>query len=70
MYSCEAAAPGTAANCIGGPTLDPHPQLDPDKNFPAGCEAILPYCVTFSDGVECDCGGPDGTEGSGWVCLL
>ncbi len=65
-YSCEPISP-QQEGCIGGPTFGGE-RRDPDKTFPAGCEARLPFCVdSHPDSVQtCTCEASGGM----WSCPI
>src|SRR5450631_1966820 len=73
-YSCHATTAGSTG-CVGGPPANPSagaPALDPDKTFPVGCVAHLPYCVPAypSEVQTCTCLDPSATGGTtaSWTC--
>jgi hypothetical protein len=67
-YTCPMPPDGTG--CAGGPGGGGcfHPQVDPDVNFPLGCQATMPYCGNYRVPIVCTCTANGSLNPPVWIC--
>ena len=72
-YTCQPVPLGTPGACAGGAHLFDMPDPDPDKAFPVGCMAELPFCVAAYPAYvqTCECRDDFGAPGEAqWWCPI